>query len=172
MAKNIRLELSSVNEDVYFDSFFIVNQLLKEKNVYPSSQKRVMMAEYLFALKINDDQIGFVSAVKDDKYYSDILSLDLCLLKPYRNIGIANEILPKVVSAIEHEDFDNKFIIIEKNRSHDDQIDGIQYSDDIVLLQDRLDEINYVHPDGIVKPHRVVSTKEAFYGFSDNKGRQ
>ena len=172
MAKKIRLELSSSNEDIYFDSYYIINQLLNEKNIYPSSQKRITMSDFLFALKQNDKQIGFVSAFKDDRFYSDVLSLDLCLLKSYRSNGIANKVLPRVVLAIEQSsEYNDEFIIIEKSKSHDDEIKGIKYSDDIILLQDRLEEINYTHPDGIERGKKVVSGREAFFN-PNNKGRK
>ena len=172
MAKNIKIELASTNEDIYFDSFFIVNQLLKENNVYPSSQKRIMMSKFLYGIMMNNEQIGFVSASSDEKYYSDVLVLDLCILKPYRKSGIANTILPRVLTAIEHNNqYSNEFVIIEKTRSHDDQIKGIKYSDNVVLLQNRLDEMNYIHPDGIERNKRVISGREAF-GNSQIKGEK
>jgi hypothetical protein len=171
MAKNIKLTLSSNNENVYFDSFNIINQLLREKNVYPSSQKRIMMSKFLYGLIADGTQVGFVSASKDEKYYPDILSLDLCLLKQYRLPGMADKILPKVVTAIEQNRlYDNEFIIIEKSRSHDEDVKGIDYSNKIVLLQDRLSELNNVHPDGINKPTKVVNAKHS-YTFN-NKERK
>ena len=162
MANNIKVLLSSNIDDVYYDSIYIVNQLMREKNVYASSQKRLTMADYIFAIMDKDKQVGFISAVKGDNFYDDIISLEVCLLEPYRCSKSINKLIPKIVKRIETDkNYDNEYIILEKNRSHV-FIDGIRYSDDIILLQNRLEEIDYDHPDGIKKNHRIITSKEAF----------
>ena len=169
MANNVRVLLSASTDDVYYDSLYIVNQLLREKNVYTSSQKRLTMADYIFAIMDHDKQVGFISAIKGDTFYNDVISLDICLLEPYRISKNFKKIIPKIVKKIENDsNYDNEFIVVEKKRSHIN-VDGIKYNDDIVLLQDRLNEIDYVHPDGIVATHRVCYSKEAFINNKERK---
>ena len=148
---NIDIRLSDMNDSYYFNSNEIVTELLNESNVYPGSQKRIFMSKFLFAIIYDNKQIGFVSCLLEG---ANVLSLDLCLLKEYRNFNIADEILYKVVDEIKNNSlYDGEIIMINKNKVHDNITVGLNMGDNNIMLNCIVRESN---------KYKVIDSKNKF----------
>ncbi|MCR5224393.1 MAG: hypothetical protein K6C11_04525 [Bacilli bacterium] len=148
---NIDIRLSDMNDSYYFNSNEIVTELLNESNVYPGSQKRIFMSKFLFAIIHDNKQIGFVSCLLEG---TNVLSLDLCLLKEYRNLNIADEILYRVVDEIKNSSiYDGESIMINKNKVHDNITVGLNMGDNNIMLNCIVRESN---------KHKVIDSKNKF----------
>ena len=148
---NIDIRLSDMNDSYYFNSNEIVTELLNESNVYPGSQKRIFMSKFLFAIIYDNKQIGFVSCLLEGV---NVLSLDLCLLKEYRNLNIADEILYRVVDEIKNNSlYDGEIIMINKNKVHDNITVGLNMGDNNIMLNCIVRESN---------KYKVIDSKNKF----------
>ena len=134
---------------------------------YISSQPRLYLSKFLFIISLGTHPIGFVTAIKDDRLKQDVLSLDLCVKKDYRNIenanSIYNSLLEEAVKQIEtRTHYSREFIVIDKNKTNIPLSIGIPISDDFLLLQDRKEEIDIIYPYGIKENLRVYGARKVY----------
>jgi hypothetical protein len=155
--------LSNMNDYYYFQSAKMVSSFLQESDIYPSSQKRINYSDFLYAIMVDQKQVGFVSAYKEEEH-DNILNLDLCLLKEYRFKGYGNQFLKQIVRLIEaNRKYKREFIIIDRSKAHDDITFGFDIGDNKVLLQNRIHELNI---------YKVVDSKNKYEGKTQDEGKK
>ena len=105
--------------DLYSDLANISTYLSNNTNGYASASKRLFLSKYLYAISYKDENIGFISLVKDDRYVSDILLMDLCLLPEYQEMSIGDLAIYELKDDIvKQEDYNNEFIMLDKSKTN------------------------------------------------------
>ena len=149
---SLRVFRSTDQDEYYFDLYDILIKIFEEADGYFSVPKRLLLCSYLYAIEVDNTLAGFMTIIQDSKKYADgILSIDLCLLKEYRNKGYGEEALKLMCEdIIKQEDYDGEFIILENDKTND-RLDysGTYYDEKVNVLQGRLNELRIRYPDGI-----------------------
>lgn len=154
-------------EDIYYNSsaiFEVEDMMITEssiKDIFQGKYKRLLASRYIYMIHKGEENIGFTYLV-DEGVDSNILFLDMGLLKRYQNQGIGTKVLEKLVNM----DFD-EFIIGEtkKNNISTNIIGkriGVKVADtedrNFYLLQkDRVEE--FIDYNGLEKLSKRFNTK-------------